>query len=123
MRRWCAPAAMIALLGACVAPKPSPPAANDGCSRRVAAIRAAVVDTLATLAPGETLCIVDGDLGGEVLSIVRSGTAQRQIVIRAAGTRVGGIDVRADHVVVAGVEVAGGPGIALDGQGSRHRAT
>lgn len=67
--------------------------------------------------PGDRICL-SGDLGGDELTLHRSGTAQAPVTILGGGTAsTGQITVRADHVVVDGVRMSKprSPGFLLIG--------
>lgn len=116
-------ASVLALVAGCAGGPPAEPdpprpvlTLPPDCTRTVAE-RADLVAAVATVSPGETVCVVGESLAGLVLELRRSGTSRAPVTLAGDGAVLGGIHVEADHVVVQGLSFFGGPGIEARGAG------
>ncbi|HZZ51550.1 MAG TPA: right-handed parallel beta-helix repeat-containing protein [Pseudonocardia sp.] len=99
-------------------PKPMPPQRPvkppTDCTR-TPATEADLWQLIATVEPGDRVCLLRHVSPDSILSLTRSGTADKPIVLESDGTRIAGLEIDASNVVVQGFNISRGTGIEAQG--------
>jgi hypothetical protein len=82
---------------------------------RTPATEADLWQLLATVDPGDRVCVHRRFSPDSILSLSRSGTADNPIVLESDGARIAGIEIDASNVVVQGFNISTGTGIEAQG--------